>query len=117
MRRDTMRPIAISSAAGIAEHDGVAVRRASGDLAGADGSAGAGAVLDDDLLSQRFGHAVGGVGARREPAHRATRSRRFDGRRQGAGDRPRPGASLDGPARAGLPDNLVTPGHAVRWLG
>ena len=36
---------------------------------------------------------------------------------QGAGDRPWAGASLDGAAGAGFPDNLVTPGCAARWLG
>ena len=33
----------------------------------------------------------------------------LDGGRQGAGDRPRPGAPMDGAAGAGFPDNLVTP--------
>jgi hypothetical protein len=55
-------------------------------------------------------------GARRKHARRATRNRRSDGGRQGTGGRARPRASLDGAAGARFPDNLVTPGRAVRWL-
>ena len=39
------------------------------------------------------------------------------GRRQGAVVRSRAGASLDDPARAGFPDNLVTPRSAAERLG
>ena len=54
-----------------------------------------------------------GAGARRQPAHRAARARRACGGRQGAVVRPRPGAALDDPAGAGIPDNLVTPRAAA----
>jgi putative tryptophan/tyrosine transport system substrate-binding protein len=50
------------------------------------------------------------------PILQATRTRRSDGGRQGTGGRARPRASLDGAAGARFPDNLVTPGRAVRWL-
>ncbi len=44
---------------GTADHQRVAVRRAPGDLAGRDRAAGAGAVLDHDLLAERPAHLVG----------------------------------------------------------
>ena len=45
----------------------------------------------------------------RQPAHRAAGARVACGGRQGAVVRSRASASLDDPARAGIPDNLVTP--------
>src|SRR4030088_3326545 len=44
-----------------------------------------------------------------QPAHRAAGARFACGSRQGAVVRSRAGASLDDPARAGIPHNLVTP--------
>jgi hypothetical protein len=44
-----------------------------------------------------------------QPAHRAAGARFACGSRQGAVVRSRASASLDDPARAGIPDNLVTP--------
>ena len=48
-----------------------------------------------------------------EPAHRAAGARSACGGRQGAVVRSRASASLDDPARAGIPDNLVTPRSAT----
>src|SRR5215510_14178211 len=52
-----------------------------------------------------------------QPAHRAAGARFACGCRQGAVVRSRPGASLDNPARAGIPDNLVTPRSPAQRLG
>ena len=54
-----------------------------------------------------------GACAWRQPAHRAAGPRRACGGRQGAVVRPRPSAPLDDPARAGIHDDLVTPGSAA----
>ena len=48
-----------------------------------------------------------------EPAHRAAGARRAGGGGQGAVVRPRAGAPLDDPARAGIHDDLVTPRSAA----
>ena len=50
-----------------------------------------------------------GARARSQPAHRAAGARRACGSGQGAIVRSRAGASVDDPARAGIPDNFVTP--------
>ena len=54
-----------------------------------------------------------GAGAGRQPAHRAAGARLAGGSRQGAVVRPRAGAPLDDPARAGIHDDLVTPRPAA----
>src|SRR5262249_12855482 len=68
----------------VAEADGVAVRCAGRERAGADGAAGAGAVVDDDLLAEEFGELVadrahhdGGTAAGRKRDHEGDRTGRI----------------------------------------
>ena len=72
------------------------------------------AFLADGEVVVEFG---AGAGARRQPAHRAAGARRAGGGGQGAVVRSRAGAPLDDPARAGIPDNLVTPRSAAERVG
>ena len=68
------------------------------------------AFLADGEVVVEFGP---GACAWSQPAHRAAGARLACGSRQGAVVRPRAGASLDDPAGAGIPDNLVTPRPAA----
>jgi hypothetical protein len=62
----------------IAHHHGVAIGRGLGDAGGADGAAGTGDVLDDDLHAQRLAHVL--PENARQHIGRASRRKRHDHR-------------------------------------
>ena len=86
--------------AGVAEHQRVAVGLAFGDRLGADGAAGAGAVVDHDLFAEQLAHLVGdaaaddrGRAARRKRNHQRDRAGRIVLRVRGDATRRDHGAS------------------------
>jgi hypothetical protein len=97
--------------AGVTQHDGVAIGRALRHRLGADGAAGPGPVVDDDLFTQRLAHLVGdhaahdrGAAARRERNHQRDRPVRI-GLCLRRNDKP--GQSARGRGKQDFPDTHV----------